>query len=139
MEIKTDCPGINWTELKNLLNEGGMHTYSEEMHKKAFENSQKVVFLVDKGILAGAARIISDNSYQAAVYDVVIKKDYRGKGFGSMLMEELLKGTENMNVILYSSPGKENFYRKCGFKSGKTCMIKTPYSSEMKEKGILSE
>ncbi len=39
-------------------------------------------------------------------------------------MNELVTGMEEINLILYASPGKEDFYRKFNFRLGKTSMIK---------------
>ncbi|MBO0440653.1 GNAT family N-acetyltransferase [Candidatus Enterococcus ikei] len=68
--------------------------------------------------------------------DVAIDPDYQGSGLGRVIMENLLARMEQMNIILYASPGKEAFYQKFDFRLGKTTMLKFVNTKGMKEKGF---
>ena len=79
------------------------------------------VCVFDDTKIVGMARVVGDGAYYT-VYDVVTRKDYWNKGIGSMLMNEIIswyKLVEDDDTCLYlgASFGKENFYKKFGFKS----------------------
>lgn len=83
--------------------------------------SDFAVCIYDNEIIIGMARIVGDGSYYT-VYDVVTRKEYQGKGIGTMLMNEILKwykSIEDDDTYLYlgASYGKEKFYEKFGFRS----------------------
>ena len=68
------------------------------------------------------ARTIGDGLYYLIV-DVVVNKEYQGKGIGKILIEEIVKEVYNKtkegqkaSINLISMQGKEAFYEKCGFK-----------------------
>lgn len=139
MKIKTitNKKSIDGLEIQNLLKKAGMSTQSPELHKKAFENSYKIVLLYDEDSnkLIGCGRIISDGCYQGGVYDIAVDPDLQGLKLGGTIMNELLVGMEGINLILYASPGKEGFYRKLNFRLGKTSMIRFVNHEIMSEKG----
>ena len=71
--------------------------------------------------IVGMARIVGDGAYYT-IYDVVVKKNHQGKGFGKILMHELInfyKQIEDDDTCLYlgASEGKESFYESFGFKA----------------------
>lgn len=136
--VSTTKKELQGLEIQQLLKKCGMGTYTPELHQKAFEKSYKIVqiFTKDHTQLIGCGRVLSDCCYQAAVYDVAIDPDYQGTGLGRLIMENLLKGMEQLNVMLYASPGKEAFYQKFGFRLGKTAMLKFVKADVMKENGL---
>lgn len=67
-------------------------------------------------------RALCDGEYQAAIYDVVLLPEYHGKGIGREIMSRLCGQLPVENITLYSVPGREGFYRKCGFKRMRTAM-----------------
>ncbi len=75
-------------------------------------------------------------AYQAAVYDCAVIKEYQGKGFGKILMENILSDLKACNIILYASPGREGFYEKQGFLKMKTGMAYFRNSELMKDRGF---
>jgi len=86
--------------------------------------------------MVGFGRAISDGAYQAAMYDVAVVKEYQGNGLGKLIIQQLLKKLQGMNVILYASPGKEHFYTKQGFRKMKTGMAHFVNGDAMAEKGF---
>lgn len=134
---KTNCNNINWQNLMMLLKNAGMGTYTPALHKKAFENSFRVVFLFDNDDLIGCGRLISDGAYQGAIYDIAVDEKYRGLGLGKKIIKELMIDLDNINMILYASPGKEQFYEKLGFQLGKTCMLRFQNPEIMELKGFI--
>ena len=132
-----ECDKVDWVSLMKLLNRSNMRTYAPEIHKQAFENSYRAVFLYDEDKLIGCCRLLSDGVYQGAIYDVAIDEQYRGAGLGTKLVKELIVNLENINILLYASPGKESFYNSLGFSCAKTGMVKFIDTEGMKEKGFI--
>lgn len=121
--IKNDCSNVKWNCVVEILKVVGMSYFDEEMHKKSFENSYSTVFIYDDNELIGFGRAISDGVRQAAIYDVAVLPNYQGNGVGTMIINNILKSIPQCNVILYASPGKEDFYKKLNFKKMKTGMV----------------
>lgn len=87
-------------------------------HRKA---SVFAVSAYDNDKIIGMARVVGDGSY-FTIYDVVVDKNYQGKGIGSKLMEEIIlwyKSICDDDTYLYlgASENKEKFYEKFGFKA----------------------
>lgn len=136
IEIKRTLEGIDWRLISATLQSVGMAYHSPEKHKQAFESSYAVVFLYDHSTLVGFGRAISDGAYQAAIYDCAVTQEYQGRGLGTLIVQEILKDLEGMNVILYASPGKEGFYQKQGFRKMKTGMAYFVHRESMSERGF---
>ena len=68
--------------------------------------------------LHGFARIITDYTFKALIFDLIISKEYRGKGLGKKLMH-LIKDHDKLKNIfhfeLYCLPELEGFYESFGF------------------------
>ncbi|MBZ3935730.1 GNAT family N-acetyltransferase [Methanimicrococcus blatticola] len=122
LTIQKDTEGINWKDVKSLLQRTDMTIYDVDLHQKAFENSAKVIFIYHGDILIGCGRLISDFAYQSVIYDVAVDRTSQGKGIGKMIVRLLMEGEEDKNIILYATPGKEEFYHKFGFRRTKTGM-----------------
>jgi len=136
IEIKRTVEDIDWRLVSATLQSVGMAHHSPEKHKQAFGSSYAVVFLYDQGTLVGFGRALSDGAYQAAIYDCAVRKEYQGHGLGTLIVQEILKDLEGMNVILYASPGKEGFYEKQGFRKMKTGMASFVHREAMAERGF---
>ncbi len=136
IEIKTDCTGVQWEDVREILKSVGMGHYTPEMHRQAFEASFAKVFVFDAGRLIGFGRAISDGAYQAAVYDCAVVEEFQGKGIGRRIMEEIMGRISHCNTILYASPGKEGFYRKHGFRNLRTGMGRFIREDVMRQRGF---
>ena len=85
------------------------------------QSSCFAVCVFEEEKIIGMARVVGDGAYYT-VYDVVVRKEYQGKGVGTMLMNEVVrwyKTIEDDDTYLYlgASYGKEKFYEKFGFKA----------------------
>ncbi|HRS83389.1 MAG TPA: GNAT family N-acetyltransferase [Smithellaceae bacterium] len=136
LDVKKDCVGVDWRTVSETLKRVGMAFHEPELHRKAFEASHAKVFIYHAGQLIGFGRAISDDAYQAAVYDCAIVPEFQGKGIGKILMNNLLSQLSHCNVILYAAPGKEGFYQAHGFRKLKTGMALFQKSDLMKKHGI---
>jgi len=128
---------IDWQEVCKVLQEAGLATHSVELTRKAFENSYCEVFVFDSDLLIGVGRAISDGAYQAAIYDIAVLPTYQGKKVGRLIVDEIHRDLQNINIILYASPGKEPFYSKIGYCRMITGMAKFNNESIMREKGFI--
>ena len=76
VRIQNDTSNIDWDLVAEILQKVGMASHSSEIIKKAFEKSYATVFIFDENKLIGFGRAISDESYQAAIYDVAVAPEY---------------------------------------------------------------
>jgi GNAT superfamily N-acetyltransferase len=136
IRLQLDTTNINWDTVVDTLQKVGMAYYTNEIHKRAFNNSHSVVFVFDEENLIGFGRAISDGEYQAAIYDVAVLPGYQGKGIGKMIVQAIVKNTPGCNFILYASPGKEQFYEKENFRRMKTGMALFTNGERMQANGF---
>ena len=71
----------------------------------------------------GMARIVGDGGYVMLIVDVVVLPEYRGAGIGTEMMKNVMefihnsvKDGEGVMAQLMSAKGRENFYKRFGFK-----------------------
>jgi aralkylamine N-acetyltransferase len=115
LEITTTTDGIDWNELCSVFERAPLGTREPEKLRRAFERSYRVCFAHDAGRLVGAARLLSDGEYYAAVYDVVVAPEYQRHGVGSAMLQRLMSDLDVGSFILVSATGKEAFYRQHGY------------------------
>ena len=79
------------------------------------------VFVVAKNIneIVGMGRAISDKSSDAYSQDVTVKKEFRGRGIGTMIINELVSllradGIEWIGLV--AEKGSHGFYSRLDFK-----------------------
>ncbi len=135
--IKENTQNMDWQAVKDLLVAVNMSTHSPEQYQAAFSNSDRVIFLFDGSRLIGCGRMLSDFTYQAAIYDIAVHPDYQGLGLGKTICQNLLQDTDNINVILFANPDKMSFYAKFGFVSMKTGMGKFVDLQHYRAKGLV--
>lgn len=75
---------------------------------------------VDKstGKAVGMGRAISDGVSDAWLQDIVVLKEFRGRGLGKAITEKLLKHCLSKGLVwvgLVAEPGSSAFYRPLGF------------------------
>lgn len=136
LDIRFDCSGVDWKTVAETLQRVGMASYEPEVHKRAFEASYAAMFVYSGGRLIGFGRALSDGAYQAAIYDVAVLPEYQRQGIGKTIMQAILVRIPQCNVILYASPGKEDFYRVLGLRKMNTGMALFKSADRMREKGF---
>ncbi len=123
LRFQNNLENINWELIPSLLREVGMAYVDSEIHKISFENSYAVCFVYDDDKLIGFGRSILDGVRHAAIYDVAIDPAYQAKGIGKQILQKIMDATPGCTYFLYAAIGKENFYKKLGFKISRTGMI----------------
>ena len=118
-QIKDDLQPKEYNELRNSV---GWDSKDEKVIIEALRNSVIVKKIIVNNKAVGMARAIGDGLYYLIV-DVVVNKEYQGKGLGKILIEEIVKEVYNKtkegqraSINLISILGKETFYEKCGFR-----------------------
>ncbi|UXV31105.1 GNAT family N-acetyltransferase [Mammaliicoccus sciuri] len=97
--------------------------HDNEKIEKIFLNSSHVVIVKNYDEVIALARALTDGVFNAAIYDVVVKKTYQQKGISRKMIEILLEDLKEISCIhLISTTGNEELYRKLGFKKLKTGM-----------------
>lgn len=99
-------------------NEG--YRLSEEEFVRAWQASltKKALFVDDRLVAIGRAN--TDGVVYAMIYDVVVHPDWRGKGFGRRIVQELVEELEEMGIRaiqLMAAAGQAPFYEKLGFEA----------------------
>jgi GNAT superfamily N-acetyltransferase len=91
--------------------------------ERMLAGSDLVIALVDGASdrLVGFARVLTDFTYRAVVFDVIVAADDRGRGLGARLMDALvlhprLAGVESIELVC--QPGLIGFYERWGFTAG---------------------
>ncbi|MBT3188528.1 MAG: GNAT family N-acetyltransferase [Anaerolineae bacterium] len=134
IEYKTGTEIINWESLVDLYFEtDGVIGLGRERDlatiKKAFLNTYKIVTAWDADKIIGAVRLLSDGVCYGWIHDMSVHPDFQKKGIGQELINELMKGDENLLFGLTAAFGSEEFYYKLGFKRHKSVMAKYPGES----------
>jgi GNAT superfamily N-acetyltransferase len=136
LHVTFECSGVNWSIVSQTLQRVGMAYYEPDVHRKAFETSHTSVFVYNCEQLVGFGRAISDDAYQAAVYDMAVDPEYQGQGIGTTILKHILQRLPHCNVILYAAVGKEGFYKTMGFRRMKTGMALFKKADEMQKRGF---
>jgi len=121
MEYKIEN-NIQPEEYNELRNSVGWDSKNEDVIIEALRNSVIIKKIIVDNKPVGMARAIGDGLYYLIV-DVVVSREYQGKGIGKILIEEIVKEVYNKtkegqkaSINLVSMQGKEEFYEKCGFR-----------------------
>lgn len=116
---------VEWSRMKEIYRSVGWKNHDEEKIKKIFQTSSVVAIAYDENKITGFGRALSDGVFNAAIYDVVIDKDYQNKGIGQQIIENLLAQLKDISCVhLVSTSGNEEFYKKAGFRKMKTGMAR---------------
>ncbi|WP_129692435.1 GNAT family N-acetyltransferase [Gottfriedia acidiceleris] len=125
IEIHSDFANANLDEMKEVYASVGWTKHTNEIIRQVFEASNVVALVKVNGRIIGIGRGITDGVFNAAIYDVVVHRDFQRQGIAKKIMEFLLDKLSNFSCIhLISTTGNEGFYRKLGLKKLKTGMAR---------------
>ena len=87
--------------------------------RRALEYSHPVVSAWDGPNLVGFTRVISDRTYRATIWDVIVRPSHEGQGVGARLMEFVLDHPDLKSVssFLLLTKDMHAFYERFGFES----------------------
>jgi len=114
---------VNWDELANLYKIAPLGNKKPNDLKTVFSNSMFKCFVYSEKSIIGVGRALADGIDCSYICDVAIHPDYQGRGIGKDIVNKLIELSKGHNkIILYSNPGKEEFYSKLGFDRMNTAM-----------------
>lgn len=86
--------------------------------RKALSETEVAVGVEDDSDLVAAARVLTDYTYYATVYDVIVAADRRGEGLGETLLEAVTDHSDLQDVVglsLLCRRGLVPYYESVGF------------------------
>jgi GNAT superfamily N-acetyltransferase len=85
--------------------------------RRALEHSHPVVTAWEGGDLVGFARVISDLTFRATIWDVIVRPSHQGRGLGAAIMKYVLEHPDLKSVsqFLLLTADKHGFYERLGF------------------------
>ncbi len=86
--------------------------------RRALSETEVAVGLEDRGELVASARVLTDYTYYAKVFDVIVAADRRGDGLGRRLMEGVVTHGDLQDVdglSLLCRRGLVPYYESVGF------------------------
>ena len=90
--------------------------------QKCLANSDVIVSLWVGNEIVGFGRALTDGIYRGVLWDVVIDKNYQGKGFGTIIVQNILssKTIKNTKKLYLMTTNKKLFYSQFTFKEVNT-------------------
>lgn len=131
---------IDWSELAALYREAPLGIKNPKDLETAFLNSMYKCFLFDQGRIVAVGRALADGIDCSYICDVAVLPAYQGHGLGREIVSKLVElSSGHKKIILYSYPGKEEFYKKLGFKRMSTAMALFENQAQAIEWGLVNE
>ena len=110
--------GLN--KLQRLLDKNAFWAKSRTINdlKKCLANSDVIVSLWVGNEIVGFGRALTDGIYRGVLWDIVIDQNHQGKGFGKLIVNNLLSSKEikNTKKIYLMTTNKKLFYSQMDFK-----------------------
>tara|TARA_B100000242_G_scaffold228718_1_gene168962 strand:- start:148 stop:603 length:456 start_codon:yes stop_codon:yes gene_type:complete len=90
--------------------------------KKCLANSDVVISLWVGNEIVGFGRALTDGIYRGVLWDIVIDQKYQGKGFGKIIIKNILSSKEikNTKKLYLMTTNKKLFYSQMGFQEVNT-------------------
>jgi len=108
------------SKLQKLLDSNAFWAKSRTINdlKKCLANSDVVVSLWVGNEIVGFGRALTDGIYRGVLWDIVIDKNHQGKGFGTLILKNLLssKKIKNTEKLYLMTTNKKQFYSQFDFK-----------------------
>ncbi|NMM04655.1 GNAT family N-acetyltransferase [Polaromonas sp.] len=131
---------LDWTELEALYRAAPLGIKNAKVLETVFTNSRYRCFAYEDGKLIAAGRALADGADASYICDVAVLPTHQGTGLGGEVVKRLVAlSSGHKKIILYSVPGKEDFYRKFGFLRMLTAMAIFENPAKAIERGHLSD
>lgn len=91
--------------------------YLQEGHRKEIARDEFFIWK-EQGKLCGVISLVTDVSGVAEIRDMVVKPEWRGKGYGQKMLDELVRGAAERKIRkLYALifPPHEKLFQSAGF------------------------
>ncbi len=112
-------PTNGLSKLQNLLDRNAFWAKSRTIKdlKKCLANSDVIVSLWVGNEIVGFGRALTDGIFRGVLWDIVIDQNHQGKGFGTLIIKNLLssKKIKNTKKLYLMTTNKKNFYSQFDF------------------------
>ncbi len=113
-------PNNGLNRLQKLLDNNAFWAKNRTINdlKKCLANSDVIVSLWVGNEIVGFGRALTDGIYRGVLWDIVIDQNHQGKGFGSLIVKNLLSSKEikNTKKLYLMTSNKKLFYSQFDFK-----------------------
>ena len=113
-------PNNGLNKLQKLLDTNAFWAKKRTINdlKKCLANSDVVISLWVGKEIVGFGRALTDGIYRGVLWDIVIDQNHQGKGFGTLIVKNLLSSKEIQNTkkLYLMTTNKKLFYSKFDFK-----------------------
>ena len=113
-------PNNGLNKLQRLLDRNAFWAKSRTINdlKKCLANSDVIISLWVGNEIVGFGRALTDGIYRGVLWDIVIDQNHQGKGFGKLIVNNLLSSREikNTKKIYLMTTNKRFFYSQMDFK-----------------------
>ena len=113
-------PNNGLNKLQKLLDDNAFWAKNRTIYdlKKCLANSDVIVSVWVGNEIVGFGRALTDGIYRGVLWDIVIDHNYQGKGFGKLIVQNLLSSKEikNTKKLYLMTTNKKLFYSQLDFK-----------------------
>ena len=113
-------PTNGLSKLKRLLDNNAFWAKNRTINdlKKCLANSDVIISVWIGNEIVGFGRALTDGIYRGVLWDIVIDKNHQGKGFGTLIVKNLLssKKIRNTKKLYLMTTNKKIFYSQFDFK-----------------------
>ena len=113
-------PTSGLIKLQKLLDNNAFWAKNRTLNdlKKCLAKSDVVISLWVGKEIVGFGRALTDGIYRGVLWDIVIDQNHQGKGFGTLIVKNLLssKKIKNTKKIYLMTTNKKLFYSQFDFK-----------------------
>ena len=123
IQWSSSTDSLDWSELSEVYRLAPLGNKSPAWLETAFSNSRFKFFAREDNALIAAGRAVADGVDCSYLCDIVVHPSHQGRGLGREVIDRLIAASRgHRKIILYAVPGKEDFYRRFGFRRMKTAM-----------------
>jgi ribosomal protein S18 acetylase RimI-like enzyme len=117
------CEEVNWEALAAMYRAAALGDKTPAVLEAVFGSSRYTCFAYDAERLVAAGRVLADGRDCAYICDVAVLPSHQRVGIGRDIMRKLIAFSKNhKKTIVYAVAGKEEFYKKLGFRRMTTAM-----------------
>ena len=106
-------------KLQRFLNKNAFWAKNRSINelRKSLANSDAIISLWNGNEIVGFGRALSDGIFRAVLWDIVIDKNHQGKGYGKLIVNNLLNSRKlkNTKKIYLMTTNKKLFYSQFDF------------------------
>ena len=94
------------------------HDRTRDQVRRALEHSRPVISAWEGERMVGFTRVISDLTYRATIWDVIVLPSHQGRGVGKLMIERVLEHPDLRTVTNFVLLTKDQhaFYERLGFR-----------------------